>query len=94
MQQMISISSTPVVVKEQMSADLAGEAVIVNLKNGVYYGLDGVGYRIWSLIQEQKGVQEIRDTIVEEYEVEPMRLEQDLLGLLQQMADEGLIEVK
>lgn len=77
-----------------MSADLAGEVVIVNLNNGVYYGLDGVGYRMWSLIQEGKTVQQIRDTIVEEYEVEPKRLEQDLLGLLQQMADEALIELR
>ena len=91
---MISKASTPVVVKDQISADLAGEVVIVDLKNGAYYGLDGVGYRIWSLIQERKTVQQIRDAILEEYEVEPERIEHDLMALLQRLADEGLIKVK
>ena len=82
------------VLNEQLSADLPGEVVIVNLKNGVYYGLDGVGYMIWGLIQEHKTVQQIRDTILEEYEVEPERLERDLVALLQRLEDEGLIRVK
>jgi hypothetical protein len=60
----------------------------------VYYGLDAVGARIWSLIQEPRTVNEIRDILLEEYEVEPERCERDLLALLQKLADEGLIEVK
>ena len=38
--------------KEQVSCDLAGEAVILNLKSGQYFGLNEVGTRIWNLIQE------------------------------------------
>jgi len=33
------------------TCDLAGEAAILGLKNGIYYGLDPVGARIWNLIQ-------------------------------------------
>ena len=88
------VSSTPVVPSpDQLSADLAGEVVIVNLKNGVYYGLDSVGYTIWGLIQERKTVEQIHDAILEEYEVEPERLERDLAALLQRLKDEGLIKV-
>ena len=79
--------------QDQLSADLAGEAVIVNLKNGVYYGLDSVGYKIWGLIQERKSVEQIHDAILEEYEVESERLERDLTVLLQRLEDEGLIKV-
>ena len=93
MEQTISVSSTPVVLNEQLSADLPGEVVIVNLKNGVYYGLDSVGYKIWGLIQERKSVEQIHDAILEEYEVESERLERDLTVLLQRLEDEGLIKV-
>lgn len=91
---MILDYSIVVAAKEQVSCDLAGEAVILNLKNGVYCGLDPVGARTWNLIQEPRAVHDIRDILLQEYDVEPERCEQDLLALLQQLADEGLVEVQ
>ena len=79
--------------KDQASSDLGGEVAILDLKAGVYYGLDAVGARIWSLIQEPRTVNEIRDILLEEYEVEPEHCERDLLVLLRRLADEGLVEV-
>lgn len=76
-----------------MSCELAGETAILNLKNGVYYGLDPVGTRIWNLLQSPRRVQEIRDTLLEEYEVTPERCESDLLALLEKLSAEGLIEI-
>jgi len=81
-------------VKEQVWCDLAGEAAILNLKNGVYYGLDAVGARIWTLIQDARSVGQVRDALLEEYDVEPERCEADLLALLARLEAEGLIEVK
>ena len=91
---MVSGDSTVVAAKDQVSSDLGGEVAILDLKAGVYYGLDAVGARIWSLIQEPRTVNEIRNILLEEYEVEPERCERDLLVLLQSLADEGLIEVE
>jgi hypothetical protein len=90
----VSGDSTVVAAKDQVSSDLGGEVAILDLKAGVYYGLDAVGARIWSLIQEPRTVNEIRDILLEEYEVEPERCERDLLVLLQRLADEGKIEVE
>ena len=90
----ISGCSMVVAAKGQISADLADEVVILGLKSGVYYGLDAVGARIWSLIQEPRAVGDIRDTLVEEYQVEPKRCERELLALLRELAAEGLIEVQ
>lgn len=86
-------NSIIVAAKEQISSDLGGEAIILNLKTGVYHGLDAVGARIWNLLQEPRTVDDIRDTLLEEYEVEAERCECDLLALLQQLADSELIEV-
>jgi hypothetical protein len=90
----VSGSSTVVAPKDQVSSDLGGEVAILDLKAGVYYGLDAVGARIWSLIQEPRTVNEIRDILLEEYDVEPERCERDLLALLRRLADEGLVEVR
>ena len=86
-------SSSVVVAKDQVSSDLGGEVAILDLKAATYYGLDNVGARVWSLIQEPRTVVEIRDIVVSEYEVEAERCERDLIALLQSLADKGLIEV-
>jgi Coenzyme PQQ synthesis protein D (PqqD) len=94
MRQTISGSSVVVVAKEQVSCDLAGEAAILNVKSGMHYGLDPVGARIWSLMQEPRPVSEIQSAITSEYDVEPERCALDLNELLQKLLAEGLIEVK
>ena len=90
----ISDRSVVVAVKDQVSCDLAGEAAILNIKNGVYYGLDPVGARIWNLMQEPRAVSEIQNAITGEYDVEPERCARDLFGLLNRLLEEGLIEVR
>lgn len=94
MKAQISRTSTLVAAKDQVSCDLAGEAVILNLKSGMYYGLDSVGARIWNLIQEPKTVSAVLDTLLEEYDVEPDRCESDLFILLNDLAGRDLLEIK
>jgi hypothetical protein len=89
----ISEISTIVVTKDQVSCDLSGEAAILNLKSGVYFGLNTVGASIWKLIQEPKTVREIREAILKEYDVDSGRCEQDILEILQELSTHGLIEI-
>jgi len=89
----ISANAKVVVTKDQVSCDLSGEAAILNLKSGVYFGLNTVGASIWKLIQEPRSVKEIQDAIQEEYEVEPDQCERDVLELLRELSTHGLIEV-
>lgn len=90
----MSNDSVVVAAKDQVSSDLGGEVAILDLKVGVYYGLDEVGARVWELIQEPKVVSEVRDVLLEEYDVAPERCERDLFALLERLAQEGLIEVR
>ena len=89
----ISMHSTVVAGKDQISADLGEEAAVLQLKNGIYYGLDPIGARIWDLIRKPRKVNQILGCLLEEYQVEPDRCGQDLLDLLKQLHAEGLVEV-
>jgi hypothetical protein len=89
----ITVTSIVVASQNQLSCDLAGEAAILNLKNSVYYGLDMVGARIWSLIQTPTTVGAVRDAIVREFDVEAEQCERDLVELLQRLHAEGLITI-
>lgn len=90
----LSLESIVVASKDQMASDIAGETVILGLAEGIYYGLDTVGARVWQIIQSPTTVADVRRMIVSEYEVKPERCEADLLDLLQKMIDAGLVEVR
>jgi hypothetical protein len=90
----IKTDSTIIAVKDQVSSVLGEEAVILSLDNSVYYGLDPVGARIWTLLKGERTVKELIEILLGEYEVEPERLEPDLLRLLGELQREGLIEVR
>lgn len=92
-QRAIATSSVVVAAKDQVSSDLAGEAVILSLGSGKYYGVDGVATRVWELVREPIRVADIRDVLVRDYEVEPERCERDVLEFLSELAAHGLIEV-
>lgn len=68
--------------EDQIFREMDGEAVILNIQTGAYCGLNTVGTRIWQIIQEPVSVVEIRDTLLEEYNVDQERCERELLALL------------
>ncbi|MCZ3364275.1 MULTISPECIES: PqqD family protein [Methanobacterium] len=91
----ISDLSVISVTKEAVHCDVEDEVVILGLKDGVYYGLNPVGAFIWNNInQEPKTMAEIRDAVLEEYDVSEEVCEKDLMELLTELSDKGLIEVK
>ncbi len=90
----LSVRSIVIATSEQVSCPLGEESAILNLKNTVYYGLNPIGARVWNLLQQARTVGELRDAILDEYDVEAGRCESDLLELLEKMRREGLIQVK
>ena len=86
-------SSVIVASSEQISSDLGSEAVILNIKSGVYHGLNEVGASIWKLIQEPRTIEEIKQRLLEEYNVEPEQCQSDLIALLEDLVAAGLIVI-
>jgi hypothetical protein len=78
----------------QVSCLLEGEVAILNLKTGVYYGLDPVGATVWRLIEQSRTIAAVRDAMLDVYEVEATRCERDLFVLVGKLAEEGLVEIR
>jgi Coenzyme PQQ synthesis protein D (PqqD) len=81
-----------VATTRQVSTTAEGEAVILQMDSGTYYGLDRVGTRIWDLLAEPRTLAELRDAVVAQFEVEPDRAEGDLRRLLDDLRGQGLVE--
>ena len=88
----LALQSRVVVSDEQVHTSLGDEAVILGLGDGVYYGLDSVGARVWSLLATPRRVSEIVDAVTEEFEVSRERCERDVLALLGELAERQLIK--
>ena len=73
--------------------EVAGEAVLLDLADERYFGLDEVGTRIWKPIQERGSLRAVYETMLGEIDVAPTRLEEDLLKHVAELADPGLVVV-
>ncbi len=93
MERELTLNSTVSIASDVVSCDLVEEAALLNLKDGVYYGLNPVGARIWNLIQKPITVGEILDVILEEYDVEREVAQADLMELLEQLLEKELVKV-
>ena len=74
--------------------DLAGEAVLLQIDTGEYFGLDEVGNRIWQLIVEVGDLDGVRERMIAEYDVDANELSADLDRLLADMVERKLVEVE
>ena len=90
----VALNDEIVATRQQISCDLEGEAVILHLGDGVYYGLNEVGARVWTLVQQPRTVLEIRDVLLKDYDVRLDDCTRDLIVLLQQLMDWKLVEVR
>ncbi|MBA3974971.1 MAG: PqqD family protein [Candidatus Solibacter sp.] len=76
---------------EVMARQVGEETVILHLESGTYYGLDAVGARIWQLIVEGRSLGEICRVMIDEYDVEQLRIERDVLDLASALEAKRLV---
>jgi hypothetical protein len=68
-----------------------GEAIIINLTTGVYYSMDGVGGRVWSLLEAHHSVDAIVEAICAGYSVPADVCRADVARLTSQLLEETLL---
>lgn len=76
---------------EAFSTEADNQVVILQYETGTYFTMNEVGMRIWQLIEEGKTVREILNALLQEYDVGEEQLHQDLLNVVSQLQERGLI---
>jgi hypothetical protein len=90
----ISDSAVVVMTRDLLVSEFGDEVVILNLRDGVYHGLEETGARIWRLLREPVTFRNIRDVVVSEYDVAPEQCERDVRALIGELAASGLVEIR
>jgi hypothetical protein len=81
------ISKSPNVLLQ----DLEGEAVLLNLINGRYYGLDENSFHMYKTLLLSGSEQAAYEVLLSEYDVEPDKLKSDLDRFIVHLLENGLI---
>ena len=68
-----------------------GEAIVINLANGLYFSIGGSGGFIWSLIERQETPRRIADRVSAHFDLDGGRALSDVQTLIAQLVDEELI---
>lgn len=71
--------------------DLDGQAVILDLSSGRYFGLNQVATRIWTLIGDGLDTAAIVATLSREFDADVATIERDLRDLLDALSSRRLI---
>ncbi len=86
---------TPIdIPTDVLSRELDGEAVLLDLRSGRYFGLNGTGARVWALLKDGHERPQIADSLVEEFEVDLQRARADVDAFCRDLADRGLILIE
>ena len=78
---------------EVLAQEVGGEAVLLDLASERYFGLDPIGTRIWQLLADAPALAQVHATLCGEFDAAPERIGEDLLALVGQLSEAGLVQV-
>lgn len=88
---MVNLDTTIVRNTDLMAVPMDGDLVMMSISQGTYYGINPVGGRIWSLLEQPASVASLCNTIVSEFEVSKEQCQQDVLQFVEQLLKAGVV---
>lgn len=71
--------------------ELNGEAVLLNMRNGQYYGLDESSYLMYKTLVSSSSIDAAYKILLQEFDVQPDQLSTDLAQFLSHLLENGLV---
>ena len=87
----LSITDVVHVPEDVIFRELNGEAVVLNLDNGTYFGLNSVGLRIWQLCEQHGSLREVWEAMQREFDAPGEALQSDLLAFVNELSSKRLL---
>jgi len=90
----ISFSDRVTVPNEILISNLQDESVILNLNSERYFGLDNVGTRMLSVLSNSDSIEAAYESLAQEYNVDRQVLRDDLIVLVENLLQQGLVTIE
>lgn len=78
---------------DMLCAEVDGEIVMMDAAKGVYFGLNDIASDVWRRLSEPVSPAALIAALAEAYEGEAGEIRRDVLALLGQLAEQGLIQI-
>lgn len=83
------------IAPETVHRTVDGEAVLLDLKKGRYYGLNATGTTIWEILSDRAATfADLERAIVERFDVNAIAARSDLQRILVELEDAGLVKIQ
>lgn len=89
----MNIKSKVTISKNVFAQEIDDETIILDSTTQEYFSLNEIGKVIWSLLAENKNLEQIKEEMLEMYEVPEEQLEKDVLNFFQALEQKGLISI-
>lgn len=76
-----------------VSTDMDGDTIMMSIEGGKYFGLGGVGPRVWELLDKEISLAEAIQVISDEYDVDASECQRDLLGFVGELVKSDLVMI-
>lgn len=77
--------------EEPVAVEVDRTVVMMSVDQGMYFGLEGVGPRVWSLLEQPRSVRQLCDALMNEFEVAPDVCRQEVGAFLEEMRRAQLV---
>jgi hypothetical protein len=76
---------------DTLYAQVGSDGVMFNANAGLYHSLNDVGARIWELLETPQTAAQIRDRLLEEFDVEERVCQTAVMDFVGKLLDRGVI---
>lgn len=80
--------------QNMLQSSVDGEVVAMSIDRGMCYGLNGMGSQIWRMLESWTTAEAIGSALTREYDVDSEVCRSEVQRLLDELAQEGMIEIQ
>ena len=89
----LSLTMQVSVPKNVLVRTFENESLLLNLDTESYYGLDEIGMRIWQALTQTENIRAAYESLLAEYDVDPVTLQRDLEAFIESLVQRGMVEL-
>ncbi|MFZ5624934.1 MAG: PqqD family peptide modification chaperone [Gemmatimonadota bacterium] len=78
---------------EPVAVEVDRTVVMMSVEQGMYYGLEGAGPRIWALLEQPRTVGQVCDELSDEFDVDAEICRREVRDFLEELRRAGLVRV-
>lgn len=79
--------------EEPVAVEFDRSVVMMSLDQGMYFGLEGTGPRIWALLEQPRSVKQLCGELAREFEVDPETCLRDVSAFLEELRRAQLVKI-